>query len=138
MKLLTALRIASTGLTAQRVRLNIASMNLANAHVTRTLEGGPYRAREVVLAAVPAEGEEAEKGLNEVRVVDIVEDPSPFKEVYDPSHPDADERGMVKYPNVDVLTEMVELLSAGRAYEANLTVINITRDLALKTLELLR
>ncbi|QJA06862.1 flagellar basal body rod protein FlgC [Thermosulfurimonas marina] len=135
MNLLTALRIASTGLTAQRVRLNIASMNLANAQVTRTAEGGPYRAKEVVLEAHPLEEDPA---LAEVRVKAIVDDPSPFKEVYDPSHPDADERGMVKYPNVDVLTEMVELLSAGRAYEANLTVITLTRDLAVKTLDLLR
>ncbi len=135
MKLLTALRIAGSGLLAQRVRLNIASMNLANAHVTRTAEGGPYRAKDVILAAEP---DPEEKGVSEVKVVEIVDDPAPFKEVYDPSHPDADERGMVKYPNVDVLTEMVELLSAGRAYEANLTVINITKDLALKTLDILR
>ena len=135
MKLLTALRIAGSGLLAQRVRLNIASMNLANAHVTRTAEGGPYRAKDVILAAEP---DPEEKGVSEVKVVGIVDDPAPFKEVYDPSHPDADERGMVKYPNVDVLTEMVELLSAGRAYEANLTVINITKDLALKTLDILR
>lgn len=137
MKLLSALRIAGSGLMAQRVRLNISSMNLANAHVTRTVEGGPYRAKDVVLAAIPLENKEEAK-LYEVKVVEIVDDPSPFKEVYDPSHPDADERGMVKYPNVDVLTEMVELLSAGRAYEANLTVMNITKTLALKTLDILR
>lgn len=137
MKLLSALRIAGSGLMAQRVRLNISSMNLANAHVTRTVEGGPYRAKDVVLAAIPLE-DEGEAKLYEVKVVKIVDDPSPFKEVYDPSHPDADERGMVKYPNVDVLTEMVELLSAGRAYEANLTVMNITKTLALKTLDILR
>ncbi|RUM87158.1 MAG: flagellar basal body rod protein FlgC [Thermodesulfatator sp.] len=135
MNLFTALRIASTGLTAQRVRLNIASMNLANAQVTRTAAGGPYRAKDVILEAVPLEEDPA---LAEVQVKEIVDDPSPFKEVYDPHHPDADERGMVKYPNVDVLTEMVELLSAGRAYEANLTVITLTRDLAVKTLDLLR
>lgn len=137
MKLLSALRIAGSGLMAQRVRLNISSMNLANAHVTRTAEGGPYRAKDVVLAAIPLENK-GEAKLYEVKVVEIVDDPSPFKEVYDPSHPDADERGMVKYPNVDVLTEMVELLSAGRAYEANLTVMNITKTLALKTLDILR
>ncbi len=135
MKLLTALRIAGSGLLAQRVRLNIASMNLANAHVTRTAEGSPYRAKDVILVADPV-SEEGE--ISEVKVAEIVDDPAPFREVYDPSHPDADERGMVKYPNVDVLTEMVELLSAGRAYEANLTVVNITKDLALKTLDILR
>jgi len=135
MKLLTALKIAGSGLTAQRVRLNIASMNLANAHVTRTAEGGPYRAKDVILTSEPLNDEE---GVSEVKVAEIVDDPAPFKEVYDPNHPDADERGMVRYPNVDVLTEMVELLSAGRAYEANLTVINITRDLATKTIDIIR
>ncbi len=133
MKLLSALRIASSGLLAQRVRLNIASTNLANAHVTRTLEGGPYRAKDVILAAVPTEDD-----LMEVKVVEIADDPAPFKEVYDPTHPDADERGIVRYPNVDVITEMVELLSAGRAYEANLTVMTVTRDLATKTIDILR
>ncbi|HFC98216.1 MAG TPA: flagellar basal body rod protein FlgC [Thermosulfurimonas dismutans] len=134
MRLLTALRLAAGGLLAQRTRLNVAAMNLANAEVTRTAEGGPYRAKDVILAAEPLEGEEVEG----VKVVGIVDDPAPFKEVYDPSHPDADARGMVKYPNVDILTEMVELLSAGRAYEANLTVVNLTRDLFLKTLDILR
>jgi len=83
MKLLSALRIAGSGLMAQRVRLNISSMNLANAHVTRTVEGGPYRAKDVVLAAIPLENKEEAK-LYEVKVVEIVDDPSPFKEVYDP------------------------------------------------------
>jgi len=137
MKLLSALRIAGSGLKAQRVRLNVASMNLANAHVTRTIEGGPYRAKDVILAATPLKNGGHDQ-LSEVKVIEIVDDPSPFKEVYDPTHPDADERGIVKYPNVDVLTEMVELLSAGRAYEANLTVVNTTKTLALKTLEILR
>ncbi|MBX6423059.1 flagellar basal body rod protein FlgC [Thermosulfurimonas sp. F29] len=135
MKLLTALKIAGSGLTAQRVRLNIASMNLANAQVTRTAEGGPYRAKDVILTSDPLPDEE---GVSEVKVAEIVDDPAPFREVYDPTHPDADERGMVRYPNVDVLTEMVELLSAGRAYEANLTVINITKDLAIKTIDIIR
>ena len=137
MKLLSALRIAGSGLKAQRVRLNVASMNLANAHVTRTIEGGPYRAKDVILSATPLKNGGHDQ-LSEVKVIEIVDDPSPFKEVYDPTHPDADERGIVKYPNVDVLTEMVELLSAGRAYEANLTVVNTTKTLALKTLEILR
>lgn len=136
MHLLTALKVAGTGLRAQRVRLNIASMNLANAQVTRTVQGGPYRAKDVILQAVPL-SEEA-SGLYEPQVVDIVDDPAPFKEVYDPSHPDADSRGIVRYPNVDVFTEMVELLSASRAYEANLAVKSTTKTLVLKTLELLR
>jgi flagellar basal-body rod protein FlgC len=73
-----------------------------------------------------------------VEVAEIKDDPSPFKEVYDPGHPDADERGIVRYPNVDVITEMVELLSAGRAYEANLAVLSTTKSMFLRTLELLK
>lgn len=145
MKILTALRLAASGLNTQRVRLDVSAMNLANANVTRTLEGGPYRAKDVVVAAASLPEDFASKldealasKLSRAEVVAIVDDQSPFKEVYDPGHPDADERGYVKYPNVDVMTEMVDLLEASRAYEANLSVVNITKTLALKTLELLR
>jgi len=135
MDILAAARIARTGLIAQRTRLNVSAANIANAHVTRTLEGGPYRAKNVVLRAVPlAPG----SPLRKVEVYAIKDDPSPFREVYDPGHPDADARGIVKYPNVDVITEMVELLSAGRAYEANLNVLTTTKSLFLKTLDLLK
>ncbi|AEH45665.1 flagellar basal-body rod protein FlgC [Thermodesulfatator indicus DSM 15286] len=144
MKLLTALRLASSGLSVQRLRLNISAMNLANADVTRTLTGEPYRAQNVVVSASQLpdelEGDLSDAGLKLVtpRVTAIVEDQSPFREVYDPSHPDADKRGIVRYPNVDVLTEMVELLSASRAYEANLSVVSVTKSMALKTLEILK
>ena len=144
MKLLTALRLASTGIAAQRVRMNISSMNLANAHVTRTLDGGPYRAKNVVLGASRLHTEFEQdlapllKDLEAPKVVAIVDDQAPFREVYDPHHPDADERGIVRYPNVDVLTEMVDLMAAARAYEANLSVVTITKNLALRTLDILR
>jgi flagellar basal-body rod protein FlgC len=118
------------------VRLNIAATNIANSQVTRTLEGGPYKAKIVVLKAIPIS--EKNPQLKAVKVEKIVDDPSPFKEVYDPGHPDADERGIVKYPNVDVITEMVELLSASRAYEANLTVLSTTKSMILRTLDLLK
>ncbi|MGC9108816.1 MAG: flagellar basal body rod protein FlgC [Caldimicrobium sp.] len=136
MNLLKAVKIAQSGLLAQRVRLNVTATNLANAQVTRTLEGGPYRAKNVVLKAVPLDP--ATPFLQKVEVVAIKDDPSPFKEVYDPGHPDADERGIVKYPNVDVITEMVELLSASRAYEANLAVLSTTKSMYLRTLDLLK
>lgn len=136
MNLLKIFQITGSGLFAQRVRLNIAATNIANSQVTRTLEGGPYKAKVVILKAVPLS--EKDPNLKVVKVEKIVDDPSPFKEVYDPGHPDADKRGIVKYPNVDVITEMVELLSAGRAYEANLTVLSTTKSMALKTLDLLR
>ncbi len=135
MDILSAGRIARTGLIAQRTRLNVSAANIANAHVTRTLEGGPYRAKNVVLRAVPlAPG----SPLRKVEVYAIKDDPSPFREVYHPGHPDADARGIVKYPNVDVITEMVELLSAGRAYEANLNVLTTSKSMFLKTLDLLK
>ncbi len=144
MKLLTAFRLASTGLSVQRTRLNVTAMNLANAHVTRTLEGGPYRAKNLIIQAAPLTPELADKlgeladKLETPKVIALVDDQSPFKEVYDPTHPDADERGIVRYPNVDVLTEMVDLLAASRAYEANLSVVTVTKNLALKTLEILK
>lgn len=136
MSLLKAGRIAQSGLLAQRVRINVAATNLANAQVTRTLEGGPYRAKNVVLKAVPLS--KGDSVLQQVKVEAIKEDPSPFREVYDPGHPDADARGIVRYPNVDVITEMVELLSASRAYEANLTVLSTTKSMFLRTLDLLK
>ncbi len=136
MNLLKAGKIAQSGLLAQRVRLNVTASNLANAQVTRTLEGGPYKAKNVVLQAVPLSQDEPV--LQQVRVKAIQDDPSPFREVYDPGHPDADERGIVRYPNVDVITEMVELLSASRAYEANLAVLSTTKSMFLRTLELLK
>ncbi|HEA83833.1 MAG TPA: flagellar basal body rod protein FlgC [Thermodesulfobacterium geofontis] len=136
MNLLKISQIAGSGLLAQRIRLNIAATNIANSEVTRTLEGGPYRAKVVVLKAVPIS--EKNPKLKAVKVEKIADDPSPFKEVYDPGHPDADERGIVKYPNVDVITEMVELLSAGRAYEANLTVLSTTKSMILRCLDLLK
>jgi len=136
MNLLKIFQITGSGLFAQRVRLNVTATNIANSQVTRTLEGGPYKAKVVILKAIPLS--EKNPNLKVVKVEKIVNDPSPFKEVYDPGHPDADERGIVKYPNVDVITEMVELLSAGRAYEANLTVLSTTKSMALKTLDLLR
>ncbi|WP_456433503.1 flagellar basal body rod protein FlgC [Thermosulfuriphilus sp.] len=140
MKLLDALKLAADGLAAQRVRLNIASMNLANANTTRTLEGGPYRAKSVVFVASPLKdfASTLEEALETVKVARIVDDPSPFKEVYDPGHPDADERGIVLYPNVNVMEQMIDLLTASRAYEANLTAISITKSMAMKALDIAR
>ncbi|MCS7198749.1 MAG: flagellar basal body rod protein FlgC [Caldimicrobium sp.] len=136
MNLLKAGRIAGSALQAQRVRMNITATNIANAQVTRTLEGGPYRAKNVVFKAVPLSPKEP--FLKTVKLERIQDDPQPFREVYDPGHPDADERGIVRYPNVDIITEMVELLSAGRAYEANLNVLTTTKSMYLRTLELLK
>lgn len=143
MDLLTAMRISASGLTAQRERINVISSNLANAQTTRTLEGGPYRAKSIVLMAKPAQGEFKEtlaerqnSGAQGVEVLGVVEDGENFREVYDPKHPDADERGIVRMPNVNVVEEMVDMMSATRAYEANVTAINAAKSMALKTLEI--
>lgn len=143
MDVLTAMNISGSALKAERARLNIASMNLANANTTRTMEGGPYKAKSVVFEAKPLEGVHFKDALNatterlrKVEVVEIVEDKAPFKEVYDPSHPDADERGMVKFPNVNVAEQMVDVMSARRAYEANVTALDAVKKMALTALDI--
>ncbi len=145
MNLLNAIDISASGLSAERTRLNIASMNLANAHVTRTLDGGPYRAKSVIFTSVPYRDGNAVDGpfdktlataLREVRVSEIVDDPEPFKEVYDPANPDADKRGMVKLPNVNVMEQMVDIMTASRAYEAGVTAIDTAKAMTMKALEI--
>jgi flagellar basal-body rod protein FlgC len=150
MNLFTAIKISAYGLSAERTRLNVASMNLANANVTKTIDGGPYRPRSVIFSAVPYEeagpdggGSSFETRLSQgldslqvVKVSKIVEDKDPFKEVYDPNNPDADKQGMVKLPNVNVMEQMVDIMTASRAYEANVTAINTAKSMALKTLEI--
>ncbi len=140
-----ALDIGASALTAQRLRMDTISQNIANATTTRTEDGTPYRRRLVVF-------EETSQGIpfsqylsassrdrylaKGVKVSRIVEDTSPLKRVYDPGHPDADNEGYVEMPNVDVVTEMVNMISATRAYEANVTTINTTKSLAMKALEI--
>ncbi|NDY42882.1 flagellar basal body rod protein FlgC [Dissulfurirhabdus thermomarina] len=147
MNLFAAIDLAGAGLSAQRTRLNVATMNLANAQVTRTVDGGPYRPRSVVFRAVPyapdaAAGAfgralaDATDRLQSVEVAGIVEDPNPFVEVYDPDHPDADADGIVRMPNVDVLEQMVDIMAASRAYEANATAVETAKAMTLKALEI--
>lgn len=143
MDTLTAMQISGSALTAERARLNIAAMNLANANTTRTMEGGPYKAKSVVFAAKPLAGVNFQDTLNSTRerlrkveVVQISEDKAPFKEVYDPSHPDADANGVVRFPNVNVAEQMVDMMSARRSYEANVTALDSVKNMALKALEI--
>jgi len=141
MDFLTAMDISGSGLKAQRARLNVAAMNLANANTTRTIEGGPYRAKSVVFSAEAVNDfssalEEASSELRKVEVTQVVEDEKPFKEVYDPSHPDANEEGIVEMPNVDVPEQMVDILSARRAYEANVAAVESVKNMALRALEI--
>ncbi len=151
MNLFTSISISAKGLRAERTRLNIASMNLANAHVTRTVDGGPYRAKSVVFRSVPIVGEAAsvstqsegfearlKKALETVEVAEIVDDKTPFMEVYDPNHPDADKNGMVKMPNVNVMEEMVDIMSAQRAYEANISALDSAKNMAIKAIDIIR
>jgi flagellar basal-body rod protein FlgC len=143
MDVFTAMQISGSGLKAERARLNIAAMNLANANTTRTMEGGPYRAKSVIFAARPLEGVNfqdalysSSERLRKVEVVAVVEDLAPFKEVYDPGHPDADAEGIVRLPNVNVAEQMVDMMSARRSYEANVTALESVKNMALKALDI--
>ncbi len=137
MDFLTALRIGASGLAAQRVRMNVVASNLANANTTRTPEGGPYRRKDVLLSAmVVPHGFEDEltarmdDQLREVTVVGVESDGSAPRMVYDPGHPDADPNGYVAMPNVDVVSEMVDMITASRTYEANATAISTIKQMA--------
>jgi flagellar basal-body rod protein FlgC len=136
----TAFAISASGLRAQRLRMDVIAANLANAQSTRTPEGGPYRRREVVLEAVSA-SERFSDVLGEasgdaVRVARVVSDDEPPRIVFDPGHPDADATGYVAFPNVNVVAEMVDLMTATRAYEANVAAINATKRLLEATLSI--
>lgn len=136
MSLFAGLRVSASALGAERLRLNVIAENIANAETTRTPEGGPYRRREVILASgLPGPGEgQAERG---VRVAGVLPDPTPAKLVYDPSHPDANAEGYVAMPNVDVPAEVVDMMAATRAYEANALALQSQRKLQERSLELL-
>lgn len=143
MSFFKSMGISSSGLSAQRVRMNVLSANLANANTTRTPEGGPYRRRDAVFSAVPINGpfEDFLNGthgaqLDEVKVVDIHEDTKEPRMVFDPSHPEANPDGYVAMPNIQVMSEMVNMIAATRAYEANATAINEAKQMAVKTLEI--
>lgn len=137
MSMFTTMEISASGLTAQRQRLNVIAENLANAHTTRTPEGGPYLRRNVILETRPAENFASFlETPDKVAVAAVQETSAGLKPEYDPTHPDADEQGMVLWPNVDPVSEMVSLTLASRAFEANVAVFRAARAMALKALEL--
>jgi flagellar basal-body rod protein FlgC len=147
MALFGALNISASGLTAERARMDVTAENLANAQTTRTAEGGPYRRKEVVLQQAQAGGGFAGTLASAmggggtpggVEVSEIAQDPNPPRRIYDPGHPDADGQGYVAMPNVDTVAEMVDLIAASRAYEANVTAMNAAKQMYTKTLDLLR
>ncbi|MBI4620063.1 MAG: flagellar basal body rod protein FlgC [Desulfobacterales bacterium] len=126
--------ISASALGAQGQRINVIASNMANAHSTRTQEGGPYRRKDVVFSSVVLDSYPGEfKG---VKVVDIVADNTPFKTVYDPGHPDADKDGQVAMPNINIIEEMVNMMMASRAYEASVSTFNMSKAMFMKTLEL--
>jgi flagellar basal-body rod protein FlgC len=129
MSLFNIFNVAGSGMAAQAQRLNVVASNLANADSATGPDGQPYRAKQVVFGATPVEG-----GAQGVGVVAVVEDGSPMKMVYDPSHPMANNEGYVTMPNVDVVGEMVNMISASRAYQNNVEMMNASKTMLLKTL----
>jgi flagellar basal-body rod protein FlgC len=134
-----AIGASATALNAERTRIEVAVSNMANAESTRSAEGGPYRRRDVMLAAEPSQSFDdvlGQAGAVGVRVAGVVQDQAPFRRRYEPSHPDADADGFVSLPNVDASQEMVDMIGAARAYQANVAAITMIRDMVTKSLEL--
>jgi flagellar basal-body rod protein FlgC len=134
----SAVQAAASALHAERMRIEVAVSNLANAESTRGPDGQPYRRRDVILEATPATFDDAmgRASATGVKVAAVVEDTATPRRRYEPSHPDADAEGYVSMPNVDPAEEMVDMLGAARAYQANLTAIGLIRDLVSRALEL--
>lgn len=143
MDILTGMRVSASGLAAQRQRMNTISSNIANIGTTRSPEGGPYRRKDVVLEAMPEARSFGEvltstpqKDISRVQVTDVhVDRKAPIMK-YEPDHPDADENGMVAYPNINLMEEMANMIQASRAYEANVSAMQATKDMAMTSLEL--
>jgi flagellar basal-body rod protein FlgC len=133
MNFLSGIHATSSALAAEQVRMDIVAQNIANAYTTKDADGGPYQRRTVSFETIMGGMQKAERG---VRVAGIKNDKAPGEMIYNPGHPHADKNGMVKMPNVQLATEMVDLMSASRAYEANLTVARNSRALATKALSI--
>lgn len=143
MDFFTAINVSSSGLSAQRTRINVASSNLANVETTRTEDGGPYRRRQVLLSAVPfhrafedVQRTDMHEQTHTVEVTSIEADQGTPRLVYNPEHPDARQDGYVAMPNINPITEMVDLLSTTRSYEANVSAMRASKSMALEALKL--
>jgi flagellar basal-body rod protein FlgC len=136
MSMFDSLRVSASGMTAERLRMDVIADNLANADTTRGPDGGPYRRKEVILQSGGAGS--FEKILAGVHAAAVVEDPTPPRRVYDPGHPDADAQGYVTLPNVTSVTEMVDLITSTRGYEADVQAMTAAKQMFLRTLDLLR
>lgn len=142
MNFFDSLSISATGLRAQRIRMNLISSNMANINTTRTDTGEPYKRKDVVFEAIQSNrfetvlDEKMGKPEGGVNVARMVEDEQPFVEKYDPGHPDADENGYIRLPNINIVEEMVNMISASRSFEANATAIKATKDMAAMALDI--
>ena len=143
MSFLDALNTSASGLSAQRLRMNLISSNLANSNTTRTAEGGPYKRKDAVFSANPQQpsfkdalSQRLEPQNIEVQVTEIRDDPRAPITKFDPGHPDADEQGYITLPNINVVEEMVNMISASRGYEANVTAIRATKEMAADAMEI--
>ncbi len=139
MSFFTSLRVSGSALSAERLRVDLASANLANANSTRSVEGGPYRRRDPVFQAVPLDtpfASELDRAVRAVAVPTVRLDPRPPREIFNPSHPDADESGIVKLPNISIIEELVNLRNAQRSFEANLTAVGASREMAQRALRI--
>jgi flagellar basal-body rod protein FlgC len=139
MDLITSFKICGSGLAAQRAKLDIITSNLTNVNTTRTPQGGPYRKKILVLSTEDVDknfDSTLKDSVKSVRVDEIVDDPNGIKMVYDPAHPDADAKGFVAMPNINVMAEMADMIAASRAFEACVTAFDSTKNMTLKTLEM--
>jgi len=132
MSLLNVFAVSSSAMTAQSMRLNAVASNLANADSIVSADGKPYRAKQVVFEATPMGGQTSVG----VRVTQVVDDASPLRMVYDPKNPAADDKGYVAFPNVNVVEEMTNMISASRSYQTNVEVLNTTKTMMLRTLQI--
>lgn len=147
MAFLSSMNVVGSGLTAQQLRLDVISENITNQNTTRTEGGGPYRRKMVVFQAqgeqtpfqqalARARGESGQEEAGGVRVTQIIEDPSDFKLVYDPTHPDANAEGYVEMPNIDLVKEISDAMATSQAYAANVTAFNVLKQVTAKGLEI--
>lgn len=139
----TALRVSSSGMAAQRMRMNTISSNIANINTTHTPEGGPYRRKDVVFEAMPDErnfGElvtvKPDEQVQRVQVTDILSDRKAPLMKYEPDNPDANPEGYVAYPNINLMEEMANMIQATRSYEANVSAVQASKDMAMSALEI--
>ncbi|MCB6184781.1 flagellar basal body rod protein FlgC [Leeia sp. TBRC 13508] len=134
MSIMGVFQIAGSAMTAQSMRLNVVASNLANVDSATSSTGQPYKAKQVIFQAMPVDG--SSTGAMGVQVKEVVEDPSPARLVYEPSNPLADEKGFIAMPNVSVVEEMANMISASRSYQANVEMMNTAKTLMTRTLSL--